>query len=351
MTLDNSPIVREGQLLERAIFVGGLGGCGKTMLTAIIGGFDRVEIQKYNYVIENICTLHRLGKVGDDVAFAMIRMQTDLDIYNMMMSRETNFRFSDLSSVFKNPGKWRYFRRLFQAGDDAIVDRVKNERPILHITFHDLLQHSHPLLKALGEKARLLELVRHPLYMIKQWYKNVEQFYDNTFNPREFSIRFLYKQNSLPWFVSGWEEEYLKITNKMDRVIYMMRHHIEESKRCYEALSENEKKQVMIISFENFVKNPWADLEKLEHFLDSKVTKRTLKELKRQNIPRKMLADGINLKVYRKYGWKPSDKRLGEAGELQERRNFAEERASSEGMRVLDAMSANYEKEYFDRKI
>lgn len=338
-------IKRTEQLLHKVVFVGGLGGCGKTMLTPIVGSFNRVEIQKYNYMIEHLCTLHRLGKIGEDVAVAMIRMQTDLDIYNMMMSRETNFRFKDLSSIFKNPRPLRYLQRLFLPGDERVITRLEKEKPILHITLHDLLQHSPTLLKALGPKALFIELVRHPLYMVKQWAVNMEQFYSHQFNPREFSIGFEYKGYHLPWFTYGWEEKYLGIENKMDRMIVMIQHHIEESWRCYESMTEVEKRQLLFIPFERFVLRPEGYIENMETLLETKRTRSTLREMKRQNVPREMIAQGIGLPVYKKYGWKPPESKT-ETEELKFRRDFAAQGASDRGMEILDQLSRDYEKRY-----
>ena len=129
----NTPfeVVRGEKIVSDIVFVGGLPGCGKSLLTAIIGSLKRVEIQRYNYTIEHFCSLYFLDKIGADVVASMIRMQIDLDLYNMMMGRESNFRFKDCSSIFKNPKPWRYIRRLFYPGGAEAVERIKKEKPIM----------------------------------------------------------------------------------------------------------------------------------------------------------------------------------------------------------------------------
>ena len=92
-------------------------------------------------------------------------MMTDLRLYNVMMARETNFRPSDISSVFMNANPLRYFKRLFQKGDAHIPDRIKNEQPILHLTSHNLLGFSQPIFEALKSRVTFIEVVRHLYYI------------------------------------------------------------------------------------------------------------------------------------------------------------------------------------------
>lgn len=335
-------VIREPHIAEKAVFVGGHPGCGKTMFTPIVGSLARVEIQKFNYVLEHICSLYILGKIPEDSATAILRMLVDMDLYNLAMSRETNFRLSDLSSVFKNPGTWRYIRRLFQTGDTAVMERIRKEKPILQITTHNILVLSPPLFKALGDRLRVVEVVRHPLYMIKQWYLYIERYGTDV---RDFTVWFEYQGHSLPYFVRGWEEKYLQ-ANPMDKAIYSIEHLSLLGEQVLQNLSEQEKRQVMIVPFEGFVLNPWPYLRDLESLLGTQVTASTRRQLKRQNVPRKMIADGIPEPIYKQYGWEPPEGGADERRELEKRRQFAAGLASREGMRVLDRMCSGYEAAY-----
>ena len=159
MEFDNNPVdhnkltkvVRQKQLTEKIVIVDGQPGCGKTMLSPIIASMERVELLSYAFEIEFICRLFHLKKIDNDAAIAMVRMLADHKLYQTMMGRDTNFRYSDLSGVFQDSNPWRYFKRIFQRGDMAIPERIKNERPILNLTTHDLLSMSDPILYGLGE--------------------------------------------------------------------------------------------------------------------------------------------------------------------------------------------------------
>lgn len=347
--METLQIIREKNLVQNVVFIGGIGGCGKSMMVPIVGSLRRVELQKYDYTLEHICTLFCLEKISADVATTLIRMQVDMDLYNLMMSRETNFRFNDLSSVFKNPGTWRYIRRLFQAGDEVAVQRIEQEKPILNIVMHDSLQRSRLLFLALGTKAHFIEVVRHPLYMLKQWMMNVELLLNGGGNPREFGIWFDYKGKTLPWFARGWEEKYLT-SNSMDKVIYLLERHIQEADRVYQSLSPQEKNKVLIVPFERFVVHPWPFIKNLENLLETKTTSHTARVMKKQRVPRKKVADGIGRAIYKKYGWESSSKNSSEAEEYRKRREYAAGSASKEGMEILDRLCCDYERNYLQTK-
>lgn len=78
-------------MAETVLFVDGQAGCGKTLLSPIVASLARVELQTYTYEIEHYCALSFLDKMSSDAAQTLIRMMTDLRLYNTMMGREVNF--------------------------------------------------------------------------------------------------------------------------------------------------------------------------------------------------------------------------------------------------------------------
>ena len=105
--------IRENLLLEQLILVDGKAGCGKSLFTAIVAAMERVELLSFSAELENLCALNYLGKISEDAVESMIQIQMDLAIYETMMSRRSNFRPGDVSSVFRDVEKWTYFKRLF----------------------------------------------------------------------------------------------------------------------------------------------------------------------------------------------------------------------------------------------
>ena len=191
-------ITRSKYLANSVVVVDGFPGCGKTLFGPIISSLSRVEIMQYIFEIEFICRLSFLNKIDKVSASALISMLTDHKLYQTMMGRDTNFRFSDLSGVFKNPFPLRYFKRIFSEGDMKIPEIIETERPILNFVAHDLLSYSEPLLEAIGKRLTYIEVVRHPLYMVIQQTLNMERLYTNV-DPRDIQIYYDYNKFFLPF--------------------------------------------------------------------------------------------------------------------------------------------------------
>ncbi len=347
LTLDpiaekKTTFTRGAHIAPLVVLSDGLPGCGKTMMSPIVSALDRVEMMRYNYALEHVCVLHHLKSISPDAADSMIKIQTDLDLYNLMMSRESNFRFSDLSSIWRDSSPMRYLKRLFGAGDAAVMPRIASERPILHLVTHSQLCTARALFDSLKDRLRIIEVIRHPSYMIKQWYAWMHR--PGT-DPRMFGLWIEHNGQSLPWFATGWEDLWLS-SNKMDRTIYAIRFQWQLSEKTYASLSDVEKKQVVMVPFEQFVITPEPFMKQIETALGTRVTDTTRKMMKKQKVPRKMWADGINLKIYKHYGWEPAQKGSDERAGLEKRREFVKAEASVAGLAAWDELCKDYEKRF-----
>jgi len=338
-------IIRKSHLAEKIIIVDGLPGCGESLFSSIVSAMDRVELLNYAFEVEFICRLFYLNKIQKDAAITMVRMLTDHKLYQTMMGRETNFRYSDLSSVFNDSNPWRYFKRIFQKGKEMTVpDRIKIEKPILNLTTHNMLRLGEPLFTALEDRLVFIEIVRHPLYMIVQQTLNMERLLDN---PRDIDIYIKSDSDQLPWYAYQWEDLFKK-SNPVEKAIYTIHHGsklTEEFKSKHNGLI---KGKVLTIPFESFVLDPWPYLKKIEELLGSKITSKTKKVIKKQNVPRKKISDGIPLAIYKRCGWETPDSSLSEKEELEKRRHFAvEQGASDPALKVLDKLCVGYESNYY----
>ncbi len=335
-------ISRLGHYAERVVFVDGQWGCGKTLFSPIIAALKRVELLTYAYEIEHICSLYYLNKISMDASMTMVKMLTDLQLYNTMMGRETNFRPTDLSSVLMDADPWRYFHRLFIKGDEYTPARITAQQPILHLTTHNLLAIADPVFEGLGHRAVVVEIVRHPLYMIKQQYLNMERIIED---PRDFSIYFRWGERSIPFWSYGWEEKYVH-ANNMENAIYVIEHytHLTEVKK--KLFKDKYQASIVTVPFELFVLDPWPYMRRITQALGAEVTARTRRVIKKQNVPRKRIADGIGLAIYKRCGWVPPQVNATERDELNIRRNFAAQGACAEAMAVLDRLSQEYEERY-----
>jgi hypothetical protein len=340
---DALEITRPGHFAEQIVIVDGQPGCGKTMLSPIVGAFDRVEILTYAYEMEYICELWYLGKITNDAAVTMVRMLTDLQLYHIRMSRGVNFRPGDMSSVFRDSNPMRYFRRLFDKGDENTPQKLAEERPILNLTTHNLLGMAEPVFDALGDRLVFIDVVRHPLYMIKQNVLNMERIIQK---PRDFTIYFKNaktKGQIAPFWSYGFEDVFVS-ANNTEKVIYTIQYLTDLRKKA-KAKAEQKGATIITVPFENFVTFPDEYMARISKALKSDITSTTKAMLKKQNVPRKMYAQGIALKIYKRCGWTPPQTN-SEEGEFELRWNDAAKGASSKALDVLEKICIAYEQDY-----
>ena len=278
--------VRNDILLEKLVLVDGQPGCGKTLFTAIVAALERVELLNYSCELENLCALNYLNKISSDAVESMIRIQMDTVIYETMMSRRANFRPGDLSSVFRDVDMWSYFKRLFSKGNEDIPELIKKEKPILHFATHNLLAFSEPIFSSLGDKVAVIEVVRHPLYMLIQQTLNQINHFESNGTARQFHLYIKQGEGQVPFWNYGQEELYIK-SNPVERAIYEMQKLSELTENYKKQKPEGNDVKVLTIPFEPFTLDPWPYLKKIENLLSSKITSKTRRILKKQNVPRK----------------------------------------------------------------
>ena len=344
-------LVRSHELAQKIIFVDGFAGCGKTMLSPIMASLDRVEIVNYAFEIEYICRTHALGSIDYSATVALIKILVDGRLYNNMMGRDVNFRYTDISSVFNSAKKWTYFRRIFGPGDESIPALIESQRPILNFNTHDLCQVASPLLKALGNRLVFINLVRHPLFMVIQQTLNMERLVNNI---RNIQIYFDYNGSELPYFALGWEDLFLK-SNPVERAIYDMHYQERVRQRVLKEFEESvgeENRPIFIeIPFEHFVKEPEQYLEQIYAAAGTTAGKKTSAEMRRQRVPRANIVDGIPLSIYKRCGWVPPEKGLSEAEEYEKRRQFViKQGANNESLETLMVLCQDYDRKLAQSK-
>jgi hypothetical protein len=328
---------RELNLCNQIVILDGLTGTGKTMFAPLINSFERVQNSRFEYMIEYLCISSKKEKLKTDAASSMLNLLADIKYYDGAISREVNFRPSDLSSVFSGPNWYKYIKQLFMSDGEKAGIRLNRDNPILFFVTHQILSCIDPAKKAFGERLKIVQMVRHPLYLVEHWESYIMMHGNNS---RDFTIWIDYKGQSLPWFAEGWEEKYLS-SNSYDKSIYSISSLMEKVFEC-----ANDKKlenSLFFIPFELFVLDPWNYLKGLESFLGLKVTKNTDYILKRQHVPRESINAGPQKSIYKRYGLKKHNKALSHEEDYGIQLESLRDKSSPEAFAVLEVMSKKYE--------
>ena len=116
-----SPLLnRSAKMLNKVIVVDGMIGGGKNLLSIIVSSLPKVEMWVHKNHIEHICALNHFGHISLNAAKTLINTWVDEEYFNLSMSRNTNFRPSDHSSIFHYVKPLNYIKRLFEDIPKAI---------------------------------------------------------------------------------------------------------------------------------------------------------------------------------------------------------------------------------------
>tara|TARA_E500000178_G_scaffold341319_1_gene385116 strand:- start:780 stop:1853 length:1074 start_codon:yes stop_codon:yes gene_type:complete len=335
-------------LVKKVVIVDGMIGGGKNLISSIVSSLPNIEMWLHKPNIEQICVLHYQGHITLDATKTLIKTWMEEEIYNQSMSRNTNFKPSDYSSVFYDARPMRYFKRLFKSPLKAI-ESIKKEMPTLNIMTHVNTSYAKPLFDALGERLIYIRFVRHPMstYMIKHnanWTKRWE-----TGGRHGYMLYKTIDQNSksinLPFFVKDFEKNYLN-SNSTERAILLFEQWIRSGDDFIDKVNKSTKATIFEIPFEKFVFDPQMYINKIALSLGVKPDNKTNKMIRKQGVPRSSLTDAPKSKVYSNLGWKSPKKKFTLAKNFAQGRAYAAETASPEALSILDKLAKDYEERH-----
>jgi hypothetical protein len=277
---------RENTFGNSIVIIDGQGRSGKNLISVLLSTMNRVEKMRIDSSIDNIPRYFFLGKLSLDAAITALRTEFDEKHYYNSISRDVNFRWSDYSGVMKQAKRFEYFKRLFQPADEAAVERLRRTNPIFQELTHDGLHVASLYFAALGERLKLIHVFRDPIGNIYE--QNIRNFGTRIgVDPRELKISYKWGKHTVPIMAIGREEEYLS-ANPMERLVLTVDAMFRYNTQGFIDLSEDEKKQVFFIEFEDFLVNPDNYIKGIESFIGECFGKAKKRILQRERCPREI---------------------------------------------------------------
>lgn len=295
-------LIRKNRLCENIAFADGIGSSGKGMLSHILGSFTRVEKQSNHTPFDYIAYVHWLGKISTDAAITYLQTEADQQLYHIMMSRDVNFRPKDSTGVMQNAKRWKYIARLFMAEGDEVLERIKLEKPILNEAPHDALRSAPLFFEAFGNALKIIYIIRNPYELILDW--NRRRFGSRIgADPREFQFSVSLDQKIVPMFMVNYQQFEYSALSATERLVLMIHFCVQSNLEGFMACSEQQKKNIQIITFDDLCIDTTRIVSKVSSFLEVLETRETKKILKRENLPRQrpesqsfrsMVVDGLD---------------------------------------------------------
>lgn len=279
------------------IFVDGLWGTGKSLLAPIVCSMTGVEKLKIEHTYEHVSWLFRLGKISEDAALWMLKTYADMGQYHNVIGRDINLRWNDDSGLKYVQDKLKLIGRLFSSEGDLKAEEINRKNLAYCVMTHKLLLAPDLLLNAYGSRVKVIEMVRHPLYMVDHYNGFLSRFN----SVRNFTPSFYHEGEKVPWFAKQWAEEYNSAKPLEKAILCITRLYPWLFQKIDEAKKDG--LEVLIISFEELSFRPKLVLSRLEEFTGRSHHGQIASVLKRQKLPRNSISQG---RGHSSYGWSSS---------------------------------------------
>lgn len=255
------------------------------MVAPILSSLERSELWRMDHNFEYLCILDHLRQIDRRAAAMMVQLEADLELYNLMVARNSNFRPTDDSGADMNLQGERYRQRLTEPDGDRVTELIRTARPILFIMIHWILPMSDVIWQALGNRLRLFVVsVRHPVWQIQRVFEGHWERRTGA-DPRDFQPCYLRGGKMFPWYAADWDEKYHGLS-RMERAIELVGSYIEGCHDFAARRSEDERRRIVHIPFERLTTDPHAYIDRLSSALGTRETELTGRVLNQLDLPR-----------------------------------------------------------------
>ena len=331
-------LTREVHLTRNIVVVDGLTGTGKTMYGPLVSSFSSIENGRFYYPLEYVCIANYVGELSNQGAKVLVSNLSDVIYSDGLISREVNFRPKDLSTVWTKKHFRDYVRRLIGPDGEYVLEKIEKDSPVLLLLTHQLLGAMSPFFSAFSERIKVIEAMRHPLYLVHHWESNFHMWGNSK---RDTNLWILGPNGeALPWYAKSWLEHFLALSD-FDRVLESIAF---LSNDAINKSSNNES--VLSIPFEHFVTDTQSYIKKIAKHINSEPTKHTKKVLKKQNLPRIHVNYGPQKEIYKKYGSHYLSTELSHQDEYQKLKELVNSKGSSKSIVKFNEAISKYEEAF-----
>ena len=121
--------------INNMITVTGTTQSGKSLVGPIICSLKELKIIELTLLLEQVPMLYGLEKIDQDVAIFLLRYGMELMQYDNMIGRNTNFRYSDFSSIWLTKDPSQFYKRLTMEEGESVFKRIKKRTLCLFSIF------------------------------------------------------------------------------------------------------------------------------------------------------------------------------------------------------------------------
>jgi len=328
---------RTQYFLGKVLILDGMTGTGKTLVMNVIDTMSDIAPPRFSYILEHICISNADELLKAGIGTQMLQIHLDQLQYDGKISREVNFRPSDLSSIFKSKKKLKYINRLFAGDGEIASERVESENETLFLVVHQLFETLRVLTGLPGKSVTQITCVRHPYYLVDHWASYVSM---HGASARDFTLTKGH-DGDLPWFIREYPELYLNGNNFEKAAICI----VELNNRGLKHLNTSVEKMI-VIDFEKFVLNPMPYIEEIIFHLQPREISRMQQTLQSQRVPRLHINNTKPMKIYSRYSADTHKANLSHAEDYKQLRSRLSSLISADYFILLEEAATLYEAKF-----
>ena len=278
----------------------GISGTGKSMLGPFISALPNVTRIAIDETLEQLLVMRHLGLINEDVLRQLWTLRMDLRAFNSQIGRETNLRLGDDTGLRFYRHKLKEYWKTLKSYDTGQVEEfIKSNNVTSSIMLHHSAHALPDLFELFGQKLKVVEVVRHPVYLVDHWqgYYGRSSAIRSTDWDLRARVHPRFPDFNLPWWASA---ETYHATNKYDLICSLLMDALDKFVEPLDRLmSIFDSGQLLVVPFELFVAEPDPWLIRLQTLFGTELRDRDLIRLKQsQKIPRNRVTQGIGHASY-----------------------------------------------------
>ena len=274
-------------LVKNIVLIDGFSSSGKTLIAPTISHLKRSEQWQLNEIYENISILNYFGEISNESANALLNVESDKNLYNLMIGRNVNFRCTDLSSPYHNNLYKKYYSRTKKIDGKRISDEIDKIDPILPLHLHYVFGYTDLLLKCFEDRLKLyIVVLRNPFFLIKAWIEG--DWVNRKCNTnRDTGLCFDYFGKEISWYTKEYAEEYVE-ANDYEKSVLTVYNLYTRIFSMYDGLPGLEREKMMFIFFEDFATDPNQYIDKICKTLSTERSDNFEAIMQKLSIPRNL---------------------------------------------------------------
>ena len=266
-------------IFKNLLLIDGINRAGKNSIVDAITSLQRSESIEMNYVFEHITEGVALNLISKKFAISFFEKFLNEIAYNKFLGRNSNFRKNDKSSIQNFSFPSVYKKRLYKTENSKkIFQSLKKTKNFFPFMTHEILCNLSSL-DDLILNYKMIAIFRNPFDLIYSWKKKeiIKKLGNNNFTLTFNNLGKIY-----PWYVCHNSKKWLHLT-EMNKISVIILDLIKKSIKNYN--TSRNKKNILVLKYEDYVCEPVFNLKKISKFLRTKFSTQTIKKLKKLELP------------------------------------------------------------------